>query len=186
METAGLQPASLGSVVNLGIKQLREQGAQYTVDVGQSLFTKPLKPESIEQLAQQGGAVKLEDCDLDYDIEYSTDQVPLGEILERLQNEERFESNDKSNLIRLHAANDSTNAATISATLNFATLDLSSQSSIHQHLNEINDVLFSISKPPDTVSVPLAISTAVSPPSPSPGPASSSEACPTNSGSWAN
>ena len=177
METAGLQPASLGSVVNLGIKQLREQaGAQYTVDVGQSLFTKPLKPESIEQLAQQGGAVKLEDCELDYDIEYSTDQVPLGEILERLQNEERFESNDKSNLIRLHAANDSTNAATISATLNFATLDLSSQSSIHQHLNEINDVLFSISKPPDTVSVPLAISTAVSPPSPSPGPASSSEA----------
>ena len=144
-----METANLPSVVSLGLKQPSQleqcknfASTSYTVDVGQNLFTKPLKPDNLDQL--QTHSVKLEDTDFDYDIEYSTDHVPLGEILDRLQNEERFEPNDKSNLIRLHAANDSSNAATISATLNFTTLDLSHQSNIQSQLSEINDVLFSI------------------------------------------
>ena len=161
-----METANLPSVVSLGLKQPSQleqcknfASTSYTVDVGQNLFTKPLKPDNLDQL--QTHSVKLEDTDFDYDIEYSTDHVPLGEILDRLQNEERFEPNDKSNLIRLHAANDSSNAATISATLNFTTLDLSHQSNIQSQLSEINDVLFSITKP--ETSAPLAISTASSP-----------------------
>ena len=161
-----METANLPSVVSLGLKQSSQleqcknyASTSYTVDVGQNLFTKPLKPENLD--LSQTHSVKLEDTDFDYDIEYSTDHVPLGEILDRLQNEERFEPNDKSNLIRLHAANDSSNAATISATLNFTTLDLSHQSNIQSQLSEINDVLFSITKP--ETSAPLAISTASSP-----------------------
>jgi len=181
-----METANLPSVVSLGLKQAAQLDqcknfvpTSYTVDVGQSLFTKPLKPENLDQI--QTHSVKLEDTEFDYDIEYSTDHVPLGEILDRLQNEDRYETNDKSNLIRLHAANDS-NAATISATLNFATLDLSSQSSLQSHLSEINDVLFSINKPDP--SLPLAISTNSPPSVPdnvnsifcaSPSPASSSD-----------
>ena len=170
-----METANLPSVVSLGLQQSQLDQCKnfvptsYTVDVGQSLFTKPLKPEQLEHL-QSASAVKLEDTDFDYDIEYSNDNVPLGEILERLQNDDKFETNDKSNLIRLHAANDS-NAATFSATLNFATLDLGSQNTIQHHLSEINDVLFSISKPDTTL--PLAISTS-SPLTPGPGPSSAS------------
>ena len=70
------------------------------MDVGQNLFTKPLKPDTPEPVIQSH-SVKLEDTDFDYDIEYSTDHVPLGEILDRLQNEERFPGEtEKSNLIR--------------------------------------------------------------------------------------
>ena len=69
------------------------------MDVGQNLFTKPLKPDP--EPVVQSHSVKLEDTDFDYDIEYSTDHVPLGEILDRLQNEERFPGEtEKSNLIR--------------------------------------------------------------------------------------
>ena len=135
-----METANLPSVVNLGLKAPGQLvPTTYTVDVG------PLK-DSDHQLDAQ--SVKLEDTDFDYDIEYSTDHVPLGEILERLQAEDRAgsEQADKSNLIRLHAANDSS-AATISATLNFASLDLSNHSNLQHHLSEINDVLFSINKP---------------------------------------
>ena len=169
-----METANLPSVVGLGLKQSNQLeqcknfvSTQYTVDVGQSLFTKPLKPENscldVDQVPSD--AVKLEtESDFDYDIEYSAENVPLGEILERLQTEpdkfESVESDKSSNLIRLHAANDSTNNATISATLNFATLDLSSghgslQTSIQSQLSEINDVLFSIASRPE----PLVIST---------------------------
>ena len=57
----------------------------YTVDVGQGLFSKPLKPESLDSSLE---SVKLDDSsEFDYDIEYSADNVPLGEILDRLQTE---------------------------------------------------------------------------------------------------
>ena len=114
-----METANLPAVVRLGLKAPGQLvPTTYTVDVG------PLK-DSDDQLDSQ--SVKLEDTDFDYDIEYSTDHVPLGEILERLQAEDRAgdQQADKSNLIRLHAANDSSAAtATISATLNFASLTL--------------------------------------------------------------
>ena len=120
-----METANLPSVVSLGLKQSQLEQCKnfvptsYTVDVGQGLFTKPLKPEQLDQIPTH--SVKLEDTEFDYDIEYSNDNVPLGEILERLQNDDKFETNDKSNLIRLHAANDTSNAATFSATLNYET-----------------------------------------------------------------
>jgi len=162
-----METANLPSVVSLGLKPSSQLepcknfvNTTYTVGVGQSIFTKPIKPESIEPTPTH--TQKLEDADFDYDIEYSTEHVPLGEILERLQNEERYEHSDRSNLIRLHAVNDSS-AATISATLNFATLDLSSQSSLHQHLSEINDVLFSINKTESPSENPTTTSATFSP-----------------------
>ena len=141
-----METANLPSVVSLGLKSPGQLvPPTYTVDVGQSLFSKqPLKDS-------EDHSVKLEDTDFDYDIEYSTEHVPLGEILERLQAEDRAETADKSNLIRLHAATNDSSAATISATLNFASLDLSQHSNLQHHLSEINDVLFSINKPADSL-----------------------------------
>ena len=171
-----METASIPSVVSLGLKpssQLEQcknfVSTSYTVDVGQGLFSKPLKPESLDSSLE---SVKLDDSsEFDYDIEYAAgdgddiaDNVPLGEILDRLQTEpDKFEAGgDKSNLIRLHAAGDCSDGvgggpagATISATLNFATLDLSQPSSLQSQLSEINDVLLSISSRPE----PLAIST---------------------------
>ena len=161
-----METANLPSVVSLGLKSPGQLvPTTYTVDVGQSIFSKQPLKDSEDQLS--GHSVKLEDTDFDYDIEYSTEHVPLGEILERLQAEDRAESADKSNLIRLHAANDSS-AATISATLNFASLDLSHHSNLQHHLSEINDVLFSINKPADslTSSVPEVNSIFSASPSP--------------------
>ena len=110
-----METANLPSVVSLGLKSPTQLvPTTYTVDVGQGIFSKQPLKDSDDQLS--GHSVKLEDTDFDYDIEYSTEHVPLGEILERLQAEDRAETADKSNLIRLHAANDSS-AATISAQL---------------------------------------------------------------------
>ena len=162
-----METANLPSVVSLGLKPSTQLepcknfvNTTYTVGVGQSIFTKPLKPENIEPA--QTNTEKLEAADFDYDIESSTEHVRLGEILEHLQNEERYEHSDRSNLIRLHAINDSS-AATISATLNFATLDLSAQSSLHQHLSEINDVLFNINKSESPSQIPASTSAIFSP-----------------------
>ena len=166
-----METANLPSVVSLGLKSPGTLvPTTYTVDVGQSIFSKQPLKDSDDQLS--GHSVKLEDTDFDYDIEYSTEHVPLGEILERLQAEDRAESADKSNLIRLHAANDP-NAATISATLNFASLDLSHHSNLQHQLSEINDVLFSINKPADSLTSSSSVPEVNSIFSASPSPASS-------------
>ena len=160
-----METSHLPALVSLGLKPSPALNTTYTVGVGQTLFSKQSHGRGAagERSAaspgqEQGGQDKLDDSEFDYDIEYSTEHVPLGEILDRLQSEDRgFEagSDKSSNLIRLHAVNDS-NAATISATLNFATLDLSAQSNLHHHLTEINDVLFSINKDDGGPGSPLA------------------------------
>ena len=52
-----METANLPSVVSLGLKQAAQLDqcknfvpTSYTVDVGQSLFTKPLKPENLDQI----------------------------------------------------------------------------------------------------------------------------------------
>jgi len=170
-----METANLPSVVSLGLKSPASLvPTTYTVDVGQSIFSKQPLKDSEDQLS--GHSVKLEDTDFDYDIEYSTEHVPLGEILERLQAEDRAETADKSNLIRLHAATNDSSAATISATLNFASLDLSQHSNLQHHLSEINDVLFSINKPADSsLSLASSVPEVNSIFSTSPSPASSEQ-----------
>ena len=141
METVNLQ-----SVQGLGLKsgtalEARKYGnTSYTVDVGQALFQRsPTKKD--ETLPNQGF-----DKDLEYlnslNVELTADHVPLGEILERLQSDE---PSDRNNLIRLHSASDNT-ASTISATLNVATLGLSSSNNSfnQQQFRDLNDVLFNI------------------------------------------
>ncbi len=71
--------------------------------------------------------------------------VALGEILEKLQEEtaELTSSHSKQDLndfIRLHSGDH----ATISATVNVATLDLSDPDSIHQHLSQLNDTVLRV------------------------------------------
>jgi hypothetical protein len=141
METVNLQ-----SVQGLGLKpgttlEARKYGStSYTVDVGQALFHhKSPTFKKDETLPNQGF-----DKDFEYlnslNVELSADHVPLGEILERLQSDE---PSDRNNLIRLHSASDNS-ASTISATLNVATLDLTSSHSYQHQFRELNDVLFSI------------------------------------------
>lgn len=75
----------------------------------------------------------------------SGDQVPLGEILDKLQavDQSSVGVTDKGNLIRLHAVDGSD--TTISATVNVATLDLTDPESIHQHLSQLNDTVLKVS-----------------------------------------
>ena len=173
METANLSP-----VVGIGLKpagQLEQcknfASTTYSVGIGQSLFAKPAKSSSsaeseadsqaslTEAIKQEVAEVLKQESkngEIDLDVELSSEHVPLGEILERLQSEDR----DKSNLIRLHAVNDSN--ATISATLNVATLDLSSPANLQHHLSEINDVLFNVNNKdvgaPAAAAAPVATS----------------------------
>ena len=155
-----METANLSSLIGLGLKTSSPLGqlepskkfvnAAYSVGIGQSLFAKHQKQECISGIPRlikdEDLGIKEEDIDLDVD-QLTSDHVPLGEILERLQSEEKF----GSNLIRLHGVNESN--ATISATVNVATLDISSPSSLQQHLSEINDVLFHGSKPTSPITV---------------------------------
>lgn len=71
------------------------------------------------------------------------DQTPvaLGDILEKLQEETQLAKAD--DFIRLHGGVESP-AATISATVNVATLDLSDPESIHRHLSQLNDTVLRV------------------------------------------
>ncbi|XP_040580105.1 uncharacterized protein [Lepeophtheirus salmonis] len=92
-------------------------------------------------------------------------EVPLGEILEKLQEsssscsissssssshseEEDFKKKNQrrinNNVIQLHAEKDDLNGTTISATVNVATLDLSDPESIHRHLSQLNDTVLKV------------------------------------------
>ncbi|XP_023341766.1 uncharacterized protein LOC111711600 [Eurytemora carolleeae] len=110
----------------------------YSVGVGQGLFHK-VKKEDDEDEDHEDHLSEFEK-DQEYfstlNVELTADHVPLGEILERLQSDE---GNDRNNFIRLHAVTDS--HSNISATLNVATLDLSTHSTFQQHISEIQDVL---------------------------------------------
>ena len=104
--------------------------------------------------------VKEEEFDDDFDdLELGpTDQVPLGEILERLQeaaalacatsnSEIEGDGGSDGDFIRLHAAaaDQDDGSPTISATVNVATLDLSDPESIHAHLSQLNDTVLKVS-----------------------------------------
>ena len=87
--------------------------------------------------------------------------VPLGDILDKLQEETAATINDGSTIkgstttseeednkvlndfIRLHSVENE--HPTISATVNVATLDLSDPESIHQHLSQLNDTVLRVS-----------------------------------------
>lgn len=173
METANLPPlGGLGLKNTSQLEKRKTYGAAatttYTVGVGgQGLFATKVKKEEVE-----ADPLSLSSIDRDFEqfstlnIELSADHVPLGEILERLQ----FDDGDnRNNFIRLHAVTDNA-ASTISATLNVATLDLSSGGSLAHHFGELNDVVFSISKAadPDPSTSPTSSSSMLSSPSFSP------------------
>lgn len=77
------------------------------------------------------------------------DQTPvaLGDILEKLQEETQLAKAD--DFIRLHGGVESS-PATISATVNVATLDLSDPESIHRHLSQLNDTVLRVTTHEDT------------------------------------
>jgi uncharacterized Zn-finger protein len=149
METAKLPPlGGLGLKSSSQLDKRRTYGpvsTTYTVGVGgQGLFATKVKKEETES-----DSLAIANMDRDFEqfstlnIELTADHVPLGEILERLQFDE---GDSRNNFIRLHAVSGDNAASTISATLNVATLDLSSGGSFQHHFGELNDVLFSISK----------------------------------------
>ena len=148
METANLPTVGgLGPKPTSSLDTRKTYGTSYTVGVGQGLFHKMKKEEDF----QFPGLDKDLEHLSTFNVELTADHVPLGEILERLQSDE---GNDKNNFIRLHAVTDS--SSTISATLNVATLDLSSHSSFQQHMSELHDVLFNFKS--DPVSSPTSTS----------------------------
>ena len=112
-----------------------------------------------------------DDFDRFDDLELGSDQVPLGEILEKLDaNAAVAAAVDKTSFIRLHAdqeeeeSNSINNRAassvspTISATVNVATLDLTDPESIHRHLSQLNDTVLKVT----TTCLPLMSSTTTS------------------------
>jgi len=105
--------------------------------------------------APQAAEEDFEDLDI-------SDQVPLGEILDKLEDaaaaaaeslvrcDDDDEENGEGHLIRLHVdgdegfQGDEMPTSTISATVNVATLDLSDPDSIHQHLTQLNDTVLKV------------------------------------------
>ena len=89
----------------------------------------------------------------DDDEDDDQDEVPIGEILEKLQasssptfaNRSARNGGNSCNLIRLHAAHDDSETPTISATVNVAALDLSDPDSIYRHLSQLNDTVLRVS-----------------------------------------
>ena len=81
------------------------------------------------------------------------DQVPIGEILEKLQAGSSSpgypgssgRNGSGANIIRLHAVHDDSETPTISATVNVAALDLSDPDSIYRHLSQLNDTVLRVS-----------------------------------------
>ena len=177
METANLLPlGGLGLKSTSHAEKRKTYGTAatttttYTVGVGgQGLFATKVKKEELDE-----DPLLLSNIDKDFEqfstlnIELTADHVPLGEILERLQSDD---GDNRNNFIRLHAVTDNS-ASTISATLNVATLDLSSAGSFQHHFGELNDMLFSFSKSstsdPDPSPSPTSCSSMLSSPSFSP------------------
>ena len=134
-----METENLPNMRGLGYKASEPRkpySTSYSVGVGQSLFHKVKKEEEEEEEDHLSEFEKDQEYFSTLNVELTADHVPLGEILERLQSDE---GNDRNNFIRLHAVTDS--HSNISATLNVATLDLSTHSAFHQHISEIQDVL---------------------------------------------
>ena len=166
METVNLPSVGRGLVGGLkpsptldSPKTFGASSTSYTVGVGGGgLFQKVVKKEEedlefsgfesndTEVSSAGGGSSGFSTLN----VELTADHVPLGEILERLQSDESNGSGDKNNFIRLHAVTDNSSSSTISATLNVATLNLSSHSSFqNQHsISEFHDVLFNMKSDP--------------------------------------
>ena len=166
-----METVNLPSVGGLGLKppsalETRKTygSTSYTVGVGQGLFHKVKKEEDLHQFS--GFDSDLGQNFSTLNVELTADHVPLGEILERLQSDEN--SGDRNNFIRLHAVTDNSSSPTISATLNVATLDLSSNSSFQSHMSEFHDVLFNMKSDPSHSPTSTCSSSLLSSPSFSP------------------
>ncbi len=134
----------------------RGAGAAVTMDV-------------VGDLSKVADAVRKDevgDFDGFEDLELGTDQVPLGEILDKLDTaagEGEHDDGKGDNLIRLHAVDPGVSgdaisqsggemdiadaldeSPTISAMIKVSTLDLSDPESIHQHLTQLNDTVLKV------------------------------------------
>jgi hypothetical protein len=141
--------------------------------------TAPAEQHHNHEKGQDGlePTVEVDDDFEDLDI---SDQVPLGDILDKLEDaaaaaadslvREDEEADADGNLIRLHVKEDlededashGLSPSTISATVNVATLDLSDPDSIHHHLTQLNDTVLKVTAStssfcPDSVAASLAL-----------------------------